>query len=66
MPTDKQGYAARLQKELAALEDVTTKLQAAQSNRAADDEIADLSNQLRGHRENTARLQMMLRQPQDR
>jgi hypothetical protein len=45
---------------------VTTKLQAAQSNRAADDEIADLSNQLRGHRENAARLQMMLRQPQDR
>jgi len=62
MPTDKAGYTARLQKELAALKDVETKLQAAQSNRAPDDEIADLSNQLRGHEENAASPQSMLQQ----
>jgi hypothetical protein len=62
MPTDKEGYAARLQKELAALENVTTELQVAQSNRAPEAEIADLSYQLRGHRENAARLQVMMQQ----
>ena len=62
MPTDKAGYAARLQKELAASEDVETKLLAAQSNHAPDDEIRDLSTQLWGHRENAGRLQVMLQQ----
>lgn len=62
MPTDKEGHVARLQKELAAVADVRTKLQAAESNRAPDDEIADLSNQLLGHRENAARSQRMGRQ----
>jgi hypothetical protein len=66
MPTDKQGYAARLQKELAAVEDVTTKLQAVRSSDAPEGEIADLSHQLWGHQENAARLQKMLRQLEDR
>jgi hypothetical protein len=58
MPTDKAGYAARLQKERAALEDMETKLQAAQSNHAPDDEIADLLNQTAGHQQNVRRFQI--------
>lgn len=58
MPTDKAGWAWRLQKEAAASKDVEAKLQAAESNHAPDDEIRDLSIQLRGHQENAARFQM--------
>jgi len=58
MPTDKAGYAARLQKEEAAIKDVTTKLQVAASNHAPEAEIADLRTQLRGHRENASRFRI--------
>jgi hypothetical protein len=58
MPTDKAGYAGRLQKEEAAIKDVEAKLQAAQSNRAPDDQIRDLSTQLRGHQENAWRFRI--------
>jgi hypothetical protein len=58
MPTDKAGYAARLQKEEAAIKDVETKLRTAESNHAPDDEVGHLSNQLRGHQENAWRFRI--------
>ena len=76
LPTDKAGYIERLRKALAALEDLTPKLLAAQNTRAelvkqlpndpvalirAQAEIEDLRNQVRGHEENAARWEGMLR-----
>jgi hypothetical protein len=65
-PTDRAGYVARVQKELAAAKDVEAKLQAALSNHAPEAEIDDLSTQLGGHRENAARWRSVLQQLADR
>jgi hypothetical protein len=66
MPTNRDGYAARVQKELAALEDAKTKLETARLKGAPEGEIFDLQNQVFGHRENAARSQLMLQQLEDR
>jgi len=58
MPTDKAGYAARLQKEEAAIKDVEAKLQAAESNHAPDEEIRALSTQHRAHLDNASRFRI--------
>jgi hypothetical protein len=65
-PTDRAGYVARVQKEMAAAKDVEAKLQAALSNHAPEAEIDDLSTQLWGHRENAARWRSVLQQLADR
>jgi hypothetical protein len=58
MPTDKAGYAARLQKEEAAFKAVTTELRAALSNHAPETEINALSYQAGGHYQNASRFRI--------
>ena len=77
MSTDKANYASRLQrleKEEAAVKDLETKIQAAESNpswahryllkyaeyHASEEEIADLVNQREWHEQNTRHLRSML------
>ena len=64
MPTNKANYASRLQlleKEWANIHDADNKLRAAESRHAPDEELVDLSNQLRWHEENASHLGSMLR-----